>query len=121
MSSAMRPSGLSISSASIPSWYCRPEFSQRRTVTWDSQDRQLICSRRLTWSWMATATPAERTMAASTHSSSMSRDTSRASSALKKSRFQMLSHNAMPTLTTPSTTMLPVSIHATKRYPGAVQ
>ena len=33
MSSAMRPSGLSTSSASRPSWYWRPECSQRCTVT----------------------------------------------------------------------------------------
>jgi len=36
MSSAMRPSGLSMSSASRPSWYCRPECSQRWTVVRDS-------------------------------------------------------------------------------------
>jgi hypothetical protein len=40
MSSAMRPSGLSTSSASMPSWYWRPALSQRSTVVRDSQVRQ---------------------------------------------------------------------------------
>ena len=40
MSSAMRPSGLSTSSASRPSWYWRPAVSQRSTVVRDSHVRQ---------------------------------------------------------------------------------
>ena len=64
-------------------------------------------------SWMATATPADTTIAARMQSSSTSIVVSRFSRALKKSRFQMLSQSAMPTLTTPNTTMPAVSVQAT--------
>ena len=82
-------------------------------VTWDSQPRQLICRRRLMCSWMATATPADTTIAARIQSCSTSIVVSRFSRALKKSRFQMLSQSAMPTLMTPNTTMPAVNIQAT--------
>ena len=95
--------------------------SFERTVMPESQLRQLTCSRRLTWSWMATAMPADTTMMARIHKSSKSCARSRFSRALKKSRFQMLSQSAIPTLATPSTTMPAVSSQATERYPGAVQ
>jgi hypothetical protein len=46
---------------------------------------------------------------------------SRFSRALKKSRFQILSQSAMPTLTTPNSTIPAVSVQAIDRWPGAVQ
>ena len=65
------------------------------------------------WSWTATPTPAETTIAARIQSRWNSRSRSRFSRALKKSRFQMLSQSAMPTLAAPSTTMPAVSSQAT--------
>ena len=64
---------------------------------------------------MATPMPAEITIAASIQSRWKRSGRSFLSRALKKSRFQMLSQSAMPTLAPTSSARLPVSSQATSR------
>jgi hypothetical protein len=64
---------------------------------------------------VAASTPAEITIAARTQSSWNNRSRSRFSSALKKSRFQMLSQSAMPTFALTSKIKPAVSSQATNR------